>query len=847
VWFTGSEALGPQENNHMMSNNDRSKRNQPLAVTGIGVYTPMGKSVEEFWQRIDSGECSVREIRGFDISGLSVKHAAEIVDHNPDIAFPNSDERNLDWTAQFGILAARQALADAQVEESLRNSERFGLVVGVCAGGQGDSPLQRTPESTFDIALDRFPETSLYRQTDAIGRSLGIHGPRSTVSTACASSGSALGYAFELLQSGDADAILVGGTDAFSISTYAGFYALGAMPEKPISPFSDNIGVSFGEGAGFVVLEPLERAQARGAKIYGLLLGYGCTGDAHHVTSPHPSGEGLQRAMAGALQRAGRTPKEIDYLNAHGTATRDNDRAESSAIRELFKESGTIPPVSSNKSQFGHTLGAAGILEFIVSILAQREGRIPPTVNFVSPRPGCDLDYVPNESRPGKINTFLSNSAAFGGINVSVLGATADQAHHESPRHEDEIWITGIGVISSIGSGVEAFREGLLQKRCGINKVSEFSVDSCRSRHAGLVTNFNARKLAPTIDVRRTDPLNRYAMVAAALALKHAKLEVRAANCARVGMVMSLNYGSIAVQERFRESLINDGIEKLSAKFFPSMVVSTVGGTVAQSFNLRGFNSTVVDGITGGLAGLVHAATSLRNDASQDAVVLVAADEVASLLFHTFDSRGWLAPTDGDGSDTTASLGAYDQSGKGLLLGEGGISLILERAEKAKARGAVPLAKLSGHALTSDATLAPEISTSSPWLSVAIESALRRAEIAPQEIDLVYGHGRGLPEHDRSELSSLAQVFGSHRPPLGNVLGNTGVASASSGLFSVAAAILGIQHGEAYPVVGTAGDMVQHMNLVREPLLKPLDRVLVIGSTENGNHTAVVLSKVESN
>jgi len=359
-----------------------SRTAHPLAVTGIGVYTPIGKSREEFWHSVAEGICGVKEIEGFPVDALRVKHAAEIVDHDPAQLSPA--EQELDWTAQFGLLAARQAIADSGLSESLRQSSRLGLIVGVCAGGQGTSPLQRTPENTFDVPLRDFPDTAIYRQTDAIGASLGIHGPRSTVSTACASSGTALAYAYDLLQDDTADALLVGGTDAFSMSTYAGFYALGAMPVQPISPFSENTGVSFGEGSGFVVLEPLAKAMTRGAQIYGLLLGYGSTGDAHHVTAPHPSGEGLHRAMAWALRRGDFAPEQIDYINAHGTATRDNDRAESSAIRELFGSKEAVPPVSSSKSQFGHTLGAAGILEFIVSVLATREGVLPPTVNFTS-------------------------------------------------------------------------------------------------------------------------------------------------------------------------------------------------------------------------------------------------------------------------------------------------------------------------------------------------------------------------------------------------------------------------------------------------------------------------------
>ncbi len=641
--------------------------------------------------------------------------------------------------------------------------------------------------------------------------------------------------------------MLVGGTDAFSISTYAGFYALGAMPSQPISPFSENVGVSFGEGAGFVVLEPLDRAQQRGAKIYGLMLGYGCTGDAHHVTAPHPSGEGLQRAMSAAVGRAGVELVQIDYVNAHGTATRDNDRAESSAIRELFKPIEKVPPVSSTKSQIGHTLGAAGVLEFIVSILGSQKQCIPPTVNYVSARPGCDLDYVPNRSRSSNLHAFLSNSAAFGGINVSVLGGSLQHASHVAQRTEDEIWITGIGVVSPIGCGSNDFREGLIQKRCGIAKVSEFAVDHCRSQHAGLITQFNTRRLAPTIDVRRTDPLNRFAMVAAALALKDSKLDVRANNSDKVGMVMSLNYGSIAVQERFRDSLRDDGIEGLSAKHFPSMVVSTVGGTVSQSFNLRGFNSTVVAGISGGLAGLIHAMVTLQHDDQQDATVVVAADEVASLLFHTFEKRQWLAPTSHLEANDPAALNSYSSQGQGLLLGEGAVSLVLERASKARARGATPLAKLSGYGLTADAALAPGDVRDSRWLSKAIENSLQKAGLQSSDIDLVYGHGRGVPEHDQFELNAIANVFGSHRPRLSSITGHTGVAAATCGLYSVAAAALGIRHGEMYPIIGTQGDMAQQVDLVTETRSQPLNHVLVTGTTETGNHHAVVLHAPEVN
>lgn len=819
-----------------------SSPKRPLAITGIGVYSPLGRSPAELWQSIAEAKCAVDEIQAFPTDELSVRHAAEIATHNPEEHFETPEEQSLDWTSQFGILAARQALANAGLDSKFATSDRLGLVVGVCAGGQG-SRLE-PGENPFDLKLYEFPESSLYRQTDNIGRALALHGPRSTVSTACASSGSALGYAFDLLQLEDVDAVLVGGTDAFSISTYAGFYALGAMAQQPISPFSEETGVSFGEGAGFVVLERIADAEARNAQIHGLMLGYGCTGDAHHITAPHPSGEGLNRAMQAAVDRSQLDAAGIGYVNAHGTATRDNDRAESSAIRELFGGAENAPPVSSSKSQFGHTLGAAGVLEFIVSILAMQAEQLPPTVNFVSARPGCDLDYIPNKAREGKVDAFLSNSAAFGGINVSVLGGSLDHKDHTVANESDDIWITGVGVVSPIGSGIENFREALKAGKSGIAPITEFDTSACSAHHASLMGTFKTRKLAPTIDTRRTDPLNRFAMVSAYLAMQNADLEIRPNNSPRIGMTMALSYGSLAVQERFRESLTHDGIDKLSAKHFPSMVISTVGGTVSQSFGLRGHNATIADGITGGLQGLIHAANTLQRSHDQDAMLVVAADEVASLFFNVFDERGWLAPT--DASDSNHTLGAYQSDAKGWTLGEGSVSLVIERATAAKARGAKPLAKISGIGSTADGLVLPNGDATTQWLESALQNSLQKAQLSPADIDLIFAHGRGEPCHDRRELAALENLFAASQTSLGCVTGNVGIASASCGLFSVAAAVTGMQHNEVYPVIGTSGDLVQSLPLISDATERVLNHTLVVGSTESGNHSSIVLSKVGS-
>lgn len=813
-----------------------------IAVTGVGVFCPLGRSVEEITDALHRGQTAIGNIHAFNTSKLKVQHSAEIVNYDPREYFNEEQVRQFDRTAQFGILAARSALQDSGLAAPDIAALDFGLVVGVCAGGQGDPPGSATlQDNPFDIRLDDFPETAIYMQTDAIASDLGIHGPHNTISTACASSGSALGVALEWLRTGRCQRILVGGTDAFSVATYAGFYALGAMAPVPMSPFSEGIGVTFGEGAGFVVLESVESATARGAKIYGELMGCGMTGDAHHVTSPHPGGEGLNRAMRLALKQANLQPSDVDYFNAHGTGTRDNDTAETQAIRQLYDSTDKCPPVSSTKSYFGHTLGAAGILEFIVSLLASRDGFIPPTINFASPRQGCDLDYVPNQERQSRVNVFVSNSAAFGGINAAVVGGRLRSQVNAPQRQQDEVWITGTGVVSPIGCGNDDFHTALTSGRSGIRRVERFDVSALSTQHAALVEEFNPRKLIPTVDTRRAETMNRYAMVAAGLALQSSGLNLRTADTTRLGLIMALTYGSVSVQQSFRESLIKDGLDNLSAKYFPSMVVSTIGGQVSQTFKLQGINNTVVAGTTSGLHALAHGYELLRQNVDQDGLVVVGADEVGELMFRIFSDRGSTATT----ADELWQLNAY-AAGRGRVLGEGSGAVFIERATSARARGAQPLARVCGFGATNDGASFKSSDSTGTWLSKAIRLALRDAEKQTHEIDWILTHGRGEAHYDAREVAALRRVFGDNCPPVSCIAGNVGVGGASMGMFSLVAAVLGMQRGTAFPTVSTIADESCGLPLVRQQAAAGAYRnVLVVGSTENGGNMAIVLDQLD--
>jgi 3-oxoacyl-[acyl-carrier-protein] synthase II len=818
------------------------KSGQKIVVTGMGVFCPLGRTLEELIKNLRDEHCAIGPIQALDTSGLKIQHAAEIVGYEPSNYFNQPNETSLDRSAQFGILAALQALEHANVKLSDFKPERVALVVGICAGGQTgiDAAALRDGRGRMEDSQKLFADAQ-YAQTDAIGDLLGIHGPRITLSTACASSGTALSYAYEVLESGKADLVLAGGADPFSASTYAGFYALGAMAPQPCAPFSEPIGVTFGEGAGFVVLERLDDANRRSTSVYGELAGYGVSADAHHITSPHPAGEGLCRAMQSALSRAGIKREEIDYINAHGTGTRDNDTAETMAIRQLFQGADSIPPVSSTKSYFGHTLGAAGVLEFIVSLLCAREQILPPTLNFVQPRHGCDLDYIPNHVRSGNVRYFLSNSAAFGGVNAVLLGSPRLNPQHSRPsRRGGGVCVTGLGTISSIGLGVEEFAESLRNCRSGFELIDRFDTTRQRAKKAGLVKNLNPKRLAAALDVRRLDALNQYAGVASGLAFRDACLEVKRIPEERLGVVVGLTRGPVSTQKRFMESLEHDGLENLSAKYFPAMVVSTVAGQVAQLLRIKGLSSTVVDGATAGLQALIHAFEILRLDDSLDAIVVVAADEVGSLNFRAFDEAGMLATAD---TPMGEALCPYDGCSAGTILGEGAAALVLERTSSALARGARVYADIKGSGQTADACNSSALEPEGKWLTQAMEVALDDSGLAPSDLAAIYGHGRGLAAYDAREARAIERLLGGRVVPVSCVVGNTGLAEASCGTFTAAAATLSMRNGEIYPIA-TTGSITGDLDFVRDKTrLGEFRHSMIAGSTEHGNNAALIFSR----
>jgi 3-oxoacyl-[acyl-carrier-protein] synthase II len=401
-----------------------------VVITGFGAITPLAAGVEQSWRKLCQGESGVARITKFDASGFNVQIAAELKDFNPEDFLDKKKIRRTDPFIQYALVASRMAIDHAGLVINDSNASRIGMVLGSCAGGmtmyeRNLSALRSEgPERVSPFFIPGFIANMAVGE---VSMDLGARGPSKCVVTACATGNNCIGDALRLIQYGEADVMIAGGSDAYVLPiAVAGFDKMRALsrrnnePEKASRPFDkDRDGFVIGEGAGVVILEELDLALRRGAKIQAELIGYGSNIDSFHITEPN--WENQSRCLKLAFDDAAITPNDVEYINAHGTSTIANDVSETKAIKAALGEHGKRVPVSSNKSMIGHLLGAAGAVEAIFTVLTMRDGIIPPTTNYETPDPECDLDYVPNVARKAAVNVALSNAFGFGGVNATLV------------------------------------------------------------------------------------------------------------------------------------------------------------------------------------------------------------------------------------------------------------------------------------------------------------------------------------------------------------------------------------------------------------------------------------------
>lgn len=403
-----------------------------VVITGLGLITPLGIGVESSWKAFIEGRSGIGRITCFDASDLPVQIAGEVKDFDPSLYMEQKEIKKMDRFIHFALAASTMAIEDSGLKITDENAERVGVIIGSGIGGL--PAIEHYHRVYLEKGYRRItpffiPMLIINLASGQVSIKFGAKGPNSAVATACATGSHAIGDAFRIIQRGDADVMIAGGTESvitpLAIGGFAVMKALSTRnnePERASRPFDiDRDGFVMGEGAGIVLLESLDSAKARGARIYAEIIGYGMTSDAYHITAPAPGGEGAATCMSLALKDADVSPDVVDYINAHGTSTKYGDEIETAAIKKVFGDHAYRLAVSSTKSMTGHLLGAAGGVEAVVTILSIYNDLIPPTINLDNPDPECDLDYVPHKARHRSIDFALSNSFGFGGTNACLL------------------------------------------------------------------------------------------------------------------------------------------------------------------------------------------------------------------------------------------------------------------------------------------------------------------------------------------------------------------------------------------------------------------------------------------
>jgi 3-oxoacyl-[acyl-carrier-protein] synthase II len=801
-----------------------------IAVTGIGLLTPAGCTPDEVLKNLRLGQGGIRPVESFDTQSFVTKYAGEVTGFVAEDHFSPCEMLELDRATQLGIVAARQAWSNAG--PPLMDPKRVALVNGMTGSGQyQNAHFTRTRELVEGVKASFFHvRNTPHFQTTNIARRLGVRGPVLTFTGASGGSTLAICHAMNLLKWGRASIVVAGGSESLTISSVVAMDSLQLSSSSMCSPFSGNPGMTLGEGAAYLVLEPYDQACRRGANILAELLGSASRADGFDSVASDPSGQGIARTMAAALKSAAVNPAQIAWIKASGCSTRDQDLAETIAIRQVFGQDRARLPVTSLESSFGHASGASGAIGLAAAILCRNDGTIPATLNFSAPRAGCDLDYVPNLPRRMAVNHFIANSIAFGGGNSAVVVAAPQRDRLTCENSVEEVAITGIGIISPFGCGKEPFLSALQKGQSGIAKIERFHTDGTCFKQAGLVND--CTDASHDNSLKRLPALQRFATAAISGAMCDAGLVNHRLPQDRVGLFVALSRGPAEAQEHFFRSLSSGTRGPAMGKAMLKMGRFHVTSSLARTFHLRGFCATISDGATAGLHALIHARDVMRSDRDHDAMIVVAADELGPLFLRVAEDVGFLAA---DGRSCP-----YDLESHGTILGEGAVAVVVERLADAKRRNASVYAVLHGCGLTHDAVGYMQVEPNAEEFGRAIDLALSEAAIAPDEIDLVYGHGRGIPEYDRREIDAFQARF--RQSPVSCVTATLGLGEASCGLFSVAAAAIGLQRDEVYPL--TNGVSLSSLPTLVTSYHRLTQRnVLVAGGTESGNNAALVLSR----
>ena len=742
-------------------------RGHEAVVVGMGAFSPLGRNCIEMRRALLEGRDSIAKVTHFDACRFVGELASSFGDEVP-VEIDAHARSWMDRATLLTVEAYREAIRQAGVDVRDLDPER----IGVCLGSS-HSGLVRTEELAQHVLRKQWERirprivaaTLVSHCTSIIKRMSGARGRVMTVSSACASSNSAVGIGADLIRRGELDLVVAGGSDTVSLSVMAGFNALRVISRDKTAPFSNPAGLNLGEGAGIVVLKRGDLEMPGCGPPLAEVLGYGLSGDAWHATAPDPEGAGCEQAMVAALEDGGLAAADVDYVNAHGTGTEANDAAESRSLRRLF---GDTTPISSLKSFIGHTLGASGVLELIASLLLAGDGVVPHGLRMDAVREGCaHLDYVRNVPRKGRPGVIMVNNFGFGGNNSSLL-VRADRgrvSRRPRPVRRDAVVVTGAGVMSAAGAGVERFRAALEAGRPLAGKDPESGIGAAYC--PGLrFTQPDLRRFA------RTAPATRYAVAALGEALGGHRTFYD--HDPRSGLIAGVVFAAQKPTEKYMESVLADPA-LANAHYFPMTTMNATGSACSLAFGITGYTAT----LCGAAAGLAYAA-DLARDGRQDRVALVSADELSPRLLKIYRSAGVVRGTAGR------------RCGRAGALGEFAAALTLERAAAARDRGLRPAARLAGWAHFQD-PVDLSVARDGSGLRRAIVAAQRMAGITPAQVGLVSLLDRGVAPTRRACRHALKAVFGDAPPPIVRPDEVFGFAPSGGAVMTVATALAGLE------------------------------------------------------
>jgi 3-oxoacyl-[acyl-carrier-protein] synthase II len=824
TWKNGRRSVGKPLERHGI-------RGQAV-VTGIGVLSPIGNDPETVTAALESATHGLQPITRFDASYFRTDIVGEIRGIDPvAVLGRETADRYDDRYLQNAIIAVRKALDDAGLR--LDGSEQRGdiaLVLGTCNGGLLSAEeeykwLHGKSEKGFDEKMNLTAQ--YYGFGKAMAHVLGITGDVWIVTTACSSTTGALGLAQTLINRGYYSTVIVGGSDTLCVANMSGFDALKAVAAGRTAPFSVPVGLNIGEAACFWVIEEMEQALLRHAHCKGKLAGHATSCDAYHATAPDPRGNGVYRTLSSAFADSGLPFEMLGCVNAHGTGTEANDRAESKGIG-MFSGKRALPAVST-KSFFGHCMGTGGILEATCNLLAMNKGFIPPTLNFSAPRPGCTLDYVPNEPRRTGYQAFISANYAFGGNNAATVITRWDTPLPQRAVPDERVVITGAGAVSSLDVTMAGHWKKLTDGQKGIGPTDRLGVPGTVSRLAGLVKPYRPADVDRRLDCSGMNTITRYAATAASGALAEGNLRIRRNISEQAGIVMGVCNGP--PESNHMNHVFAGGDFSADIANFSTITANSTAGWVAASLELRGINLTLAPGHHAGLQCCAYAFDMLREKRAV-AILAAGSDELHPQTFSNYDRIGYLCRNE---HETDYRL--RPETAKAKVIGEGAGTLLMETLTSARERGAPVWGEVLGYGMSMDLNHFEQQCMSADGVVRAVTTALQRSGLGASQIDLVVWAPQGNAQ-DLKILSGLSTIDREHfaRVPFATTTFNTGYIETASILISLGMVLYGNRRGQPlWP------QMTGMEDLDGRTIGHPPRYVLAVGSSDVGYSFALLL------